>query len=176
MTSTSFAAVSGDDIISTCIVFEEGQIEGVSVRPLKRFCDARGWLVELFRHDELRDSDHPAMGYLSQTLPGVARGPHEHREQTDLFVFVGPGDFKVYLWDTRPGSPTNGRRQTLILGQCRLAVVVVPPGVVHAYKNISEMEGLVLNCPNRLYAGPGRRDPVDEIRYENAPDSPFHLD
>jgi dTDP-4-dehydrorhamnose 3,5-epimerase len=35
---------------------------------------------------------------------------------------------------------------------------------------------VVFNCPNRLYKGPGRKGPVDEIRHENAEDTPFHLD
>ena len=33
--------------------YVDGEIEGVDLRPLKRFLDQRGWLVELFRHDEL---------------------------------------------------------------------------------------------------------------------------
>jgi dTDP-4-dehydrorhamnose 3,5-epimerase len=54
--------------------------------------------------------------------------------------------------------------------------VLIPPGVVHAYKNVSEVPGLVVNFPNRLYAGEGRKGPVDEIRYEDRPGSPFVLD
>jgi len=52
----------------------------------------------------------------------------------------------------------------------------VPPGVVHAYKNVSRVAGLVFNCPNRLYAGRHREEPVDEIRHEDRRDSPFRLD
>jgi len=67
-------------------MFVEGEIQGVQIRRLSRFEDHRGWLAELFRHDELPEQYHPVMAYVSQTLPGVARGPHEHREQTDLFA------------------------------------------------------------------------------------------
>ena len=35
------------------MVFHEGPIEGLVVRPLTRHEDARGWLIELFRCDEL---------------------------------------------------------------------------------------------------------------------------
>ena len=48
------------------------------------------------------------MTYVSQTLPGVTRGPHEHVDQTDGFAFMGPSDFKLVLWDTRLRS-RNGR-------------------------------------------------------------------
>jgi dTDP-4-dehydrorhamnose 3,5-epimerase len=64
----------------------------------------------------------------------------------------------------------------LVAGQSNRVRLTVPPGVVHAYKNISRVPGLVFNCPNRLYAGPGKRGPVDEIRYEDLADSPFVLD
>ena len=157
-------------------MFREGTIAGVVVTPLKRFEDARGWLIELYREDELEPAVYPSMAYLSQTLPGVARGPHEHREQTDLFGFVGPGDFKLYLWDVRRDSPTRDYRLTLVVGESNPQSVIVPPGVVHAYKNISQVPGLVFNCPNRLYAGEGRRGPVDEIRHEDHAGSPFVLD
>ena len=157
-------------------MFREGTIDGVVVQPLKRVEDSRGWLIELYREDELQPADCPCMAYLSQTLPGVARGPHEHRDQSDLFAFVGPGDFKLYLWDTRRDSSTSGRKQTLVVGESNRRAVLIPPGVVHAYKNISDVPGLVFNCPNRLYAGQGRREPVDEVRYEDIAGSPYRLD
>ena len=157
-------------------MFHQGPIDGLAVKPLERLEDARGWLIELYRRDELPAAVQPAMAYVSQTLPGVARGPHEHREQTDCFAFVGPGDFKLYLWDTRSDSPTSGNRQTLLVGESKRQLVLVPPGVVHAYKNVSQVAGLVFSAPNRLYRGEGRKEPVDEIRHEDRPGSPFLLD
>jgi dTDP-4-dehydrorhamnose 3,5-epimerase len=55
-------------------------------------------------------------------------------------------------------------------------LVVVPPGVVHAYSNVGTGPGWVFNCPDRLYKGTGRKEPVDEIRHELDPQSPFKLD
>jgi dTDP-4-dehydrorhamnose 3,5-epimerase len=157
-------------------MFQPGPIEGVIFKPLKRFNDSRGWLVEVYRQDELAESDWPCMGYVSETRPGVARGPHEHVDQSDYFAFLGPGDFKLYLWDARRDSPTYGHRQTVVVGQSSMQAVIIPPGVVHAYLNVSDVPGWVVNCPNRLYAGKGRKEPVDEIRHEDAADSPFALD
>jgi dTDP-4-dehydrorhamnose 3,5-epimerase len=156
--------------------FIEGAIDGVVVRALARHADARGWLMELFRADELPSDLLPAMAYVSETAPGVARGPHEHREQTDCFAFLGPGTFRVYLWDTRADSPSHGRRMVFEAGAENARLVVVPPGVVHAYKNVGEVAGWVFNAPNRLYAGPGKQEPVDEIRHEDAGNSPFLMD
>lgn len=150
-------------------------ISGVSVRRLARHVDGRGWLAEIFRSDELSADLRPEMGYVSVTLPGHARGPHEHRHQTDIFCFPGPGDLDLYLWDGRGGEAAP-RRHVLRVGASNPAVVMIPPGVVHAYRAVGEQPALVLNFANRLYAGPGRREPVDEIRHEDRPGSPYVLE
>lgn len=156
--------------------YTKGAIHDVVVKPLRKFLDERGWLAELFRCDELDADLMPVMAYISMTQPGVARGPHEHVDQTDYFCFIGPSNFKVYLWDHRPGSPTEGIRQTIFAGQDSPQMVIVPPGVVHAYRNVGGTDGIVFNGPNRLYAGEGKKCPVDEIRHEEETSSPFSLD
>lgn len=150
-------------------------IADVLCRPLRRHGDARGWLIELYRDDELDAGLHPVMAYVSQTLPGVARGPHEHVDQTDYFAFIGPGDFELFLWDARRASPTFGVHTRTVCGESNPCAVTIPPGVVHAYRNVGDVPGWVFNGPNRLYAGPGKREKVDEIRHENDPGSPFRL-
>lgn len=150
--------------------------DGVVIRKLIRHADDRGWLVEVFRQDELNQADHPTMSYVSMTTPGTTRGPHEHVDQTDYFCFMGFSDFRLYLWDNRPDSSTYGQHCRIDIDTSQWVVVMVPPGVVHAYRNTGKGEGLVLNAPNRLYAGEGREQPVDEIRHENQPNSPFQVD
>ncbi|MBI1911996.1 MAG: dTDP-4-dehydrorhamnose 3,5-epimerase family protein [Deltaproteobacteria bacterium] len=157
-------------------MFKDGEILGVEVKKLNRFSDDRGWLMELFRHDELKEEYIPAMTYISQTKPGVARGPHEHIDQADYFCFAGPSTFKVYLWDNRPESKTYMHKMVFTAGHESPMVVIVPKKVVHAYKNIGDMDGLVINCPNRLFKGEGKKDPVDEVRYEHDVNSPYKLD
>jgi dTDP-4-dehydrorhamnose 3,5-epimerase len=132
--------------------------------------------VELFRQDELAEESWPVMTYISQTLPGVARGPHEHVDQTDGFAFLGPSDFKLFMWDIRADSPTWGRRTVLMVGASNPAAVWIPPGVVHACRNVRDVPGLVFNAPNRLYAGWAKREPVDEIRHEDDDPERFPMD
>jgi dTDP-4-dehydrorhamnose 3,5-epimerase len=156
--------------------FTKGVIQDVKVTNYTKFVDERGWLAELFRKDELDSEFHPAMSYISLTLPGVLRGPHEHVDQADLFCWVGPGDFKVTLWDNRPKSPTYLNRMELCFGVNRPGSLIVPKGVVHCYRCISAEPGLVVNCPNRLFAGQGKRDPIDEVRHEDDSNNPFVLD
>jgi dTDP-4-dehydrorhamnose 3,5-epimerase len=157
-------------------MFVNGKIEGVVVKNLVKYVDDRGWLTELFRKDEVDDRFMPVMEYISMTLADVARGPHEHVEQADFFAFIGPSNFKVYLWDNREQSPTYHTRQVFYAGEDAPRSVIIPPGVVHAYKNVGGKPGMVINYPNRLFAGWGRKEAVDEIRHENNANSPFILD
>lgn len=147
-------------------------MKGVVVRSLKRFTDERGWLTELFRSDEIDAEIVPKMSYLSVTKPGVARGPHEHVDQTDIFAFLH-GSYRLLLWENRPNEPEA--REEHFVGADNPTVVIVPPGVVHAYQNVGESEAYVLNFPNQLYAGEGKKFPVDEIRHEEDGDSRFKI-
>jgi len=162
--------------MSNRVEFKKGQIHDVVIKPLSKFLDERGWLSEMFRSDDLPEWFRPEMAYISMTVPGVARGPHEHVEQSDYFCFIGPANFKVYLWDARLDSPTYGIKQFLFCGVDSPLSLIVPPGVVHAYKNVSSESGIVFNAPDRLYAGNSKKQQVDEIRHEEEVDSPFTLD
>jgi len=156
--------------------FKRGEIEAVVVKNLKKFEDERGWLTELFRQDEMSEEIYPAMAYISSTLPDVTRGPHEHLEQVDHFCFIGPSNFKLVLWDNRERSRTCMNKMVLHVGENDPKTVIIPPGVVHAYKNVGENPGMVLNFPNKLYAGRGKKEEVDEVRYENDPHTIFKVD
>jgi dTDP-4-dehydrorhamnose 3,5-epimerase len=153
--------------------FQGGNIRGVIVKPLSKFNDSRGWLTELFRNDEWPDEFRPVMAYISSTIPGVTRGPHEHFDQADLFCFLGPSNFKLRMWDNRADSETFGNVITLVVGQDNPSAVLIPKGVVHAYQNVGGVDGIVINCPNRLYMGEDKREPVDEIRHEDDRDTSF---
>jgi dTDP-4-dehydrorhamnose 3,5-epimerase len=157
-------------------MFHDSHIEGVIWRPLKKYLDPRGWLCELYREDEIAAEFHPVMAYISMTEPGIARGPHEHVDQADYFAFIGPSHFKLHLWDNRQGSATHRAREIRVVGQDNPMAVIIPPGVVHAYQNVGGTQGIVFNCPNRLYKGQGRKEPVDEIRHEEDKGTSFRLE
>lgn len=158
-------------------IFTKGKIQDVVVYPIKKFVDERGWLAELFRHDEIEQDFYPAMAYISVTEPLVQRGPHEHVDQADLFCFIGPGNFKLRLWDNRADSPTYRFIMTMFVGADNAQAVIIPKGVVHAYKNISTTEkGMVINCPNRLFMGENKKEEIDEIRHEDDPNTIYRID
>ena len=146
-------------------------IEGVFVKNLKKYEDERGWLSEFFRNDEI--SIRPAMAYISSTKSGITRGPHEHVHQTDIFVFIGPGTVELSLWDRRKNSTTNGEHTKIEVGEKNPSMIIVPPGVVHAYKCVSDKDAWCINLPDKLYKGEGKKEEADEIRWENKKNSPY---
>jgi dTDP-4-dehydrorhamnose 3,5-epimerase len=148
-------------------------MEGVIIKKLNKFEDQRGWLAEIWRSDE--GNFRPEMGYVSVTKPGVVRGPHEHKFQADGFVFLGPGKFELFLWDNREKSETFKEEIKIEVGEDNPCLVIVPPGVVHGYKCISENDAYCINLPDKLYAGIGKKNEVDEIRHEKDPGSPFKI-
>lgn len=167
------------------------EIEGVHIRKCSLHSDDRGHLRELWRHDNLHEAHQPVMCYASWTHPGVTRGPHEHKYQADLFSFIGPGDFELHLWERRWPNPqamlqkveagaelpkVDIFHEKYLVGLSNPVTVIVPPGVVHAYKCVSDIAGLVLNSPNVLYGGMGKMYEVDEIRHEDDTESLFKVD
>jgi len=169
-------------------------IDQVIVRPLIRHIDTRGYLTELWREDEA-GLPRPAMMYLSWTMAGVARGLHLHAgrhykpstedprlidqvapdAQSDYFLFNGPGNFRVVIFDARTQSPTFKHLMDFVVGEDNPALVIVPPGTWHGYMAL-ERCGMVINCPDQLYAGPGRKLPVDEERIHPRTQNLFHFD
>ena len=144
------------------------------IKKIEKFPDKRGWLAEFWRNDQ--DTCEPVMAYVSLTKPGVVRGPHEHKKQSDFFIFMGPGDFMLHLWDRRKNSATRGEYFNVKAGQNNPVSIVVPPGLVHGYKCVSKTDALCINLADKLYKGKGKKGEVDEIRWEEKEDSPYKID
>ncbi len=139
-------------------------IDGVIVKKLKVIPDERGMLMEMMRDD---DPFFQRFGqvYLSVVYPGVVKGWHYHRKQTDHFVFV-KGMAKVALYDGRDGSPTKGEVNEFFMGEQNPILLVIPPGVLHGMKGIGVEPAYLVNTPTEHYV----YEQPDEFRV--APDDP----
>ncbi len=124
-------------------------IEGVIVKKLKVIPDERGYLMEMLRSD---DPFFRKFGqvYLTVAYPGVVKGWHYHKIQTDHFVAVS-GMVKVVLYDQREGSKTRGEVNEFFMGEQNPILLVIPPLVVHGMKGIGTGPGMVVNCPSEVY-------------------------
>lgn len=157
-------------------MFKDGKISDLVYLNLQKFSDKRGWLTELQRNDNCQKKIIPMMSYISLTEVGVARGPHAHKVQIDTMVFIGISKFKIYLWDMRKNSKTFKVKQILFAEKNKIFKIIIPNGVVHAYKNIGKTDGFVINLPNKLYRGKDKKNKPDEIRYEEQKNSIFKID
>jgi dTDP-4-dehydrorhamnose 3,5-epimerase len=138
-------------------------IDGVCTKNLKVISDERGWLMEMLRCD---DEIFTKFGqiYLSVVYPGVVKGWHYHKIQTDNFTVV-KGMAKVVLYDGRENSPTYGETNEFFMGERNPMLLVVPPYVLHGVKGIGTEPAYLINCPTESYD----YDNPDEYRV--APDS-----
>ena len=156
---------------------EIADLPGVNIGRLPIHNDGRGSLHEIWRQDEIPEGFNPMMACASWTHPGVQRGPHEHVEQDDYFIFPGPSDFQVALWDARTGSASicADRGWLLLCGESCPIQLHVPRGVVHGYRNVGKVPGLVITVASVLFQGERRTGPVDEIRHEENPKTPYQF-
>jgi len=110
-------------------------IDGVKIKNLRIIADERGYLMEMLRSD---DEIFRAFGqvYLSVVYPGVVKGWHYHKKQTDYFVVV-KGMTKVVLYDDRKDSATFGQIKEIFMGQLNPVLLAIPPLVWHGIKGIA---------------------------------------
>lgn len=124
-------------------------IAGCSVRHLIVHTDDRGRLFEILRRD---DPEFQCFGqvYVTTAKPGVVKGWHLHRLQTDHFCLI-EGCARFALYDDRADSPTKGQIDEILCDGAQPQLIVIPPLVYHGFKNVGECEVVCLNCPTEPY-------------------------
>ncbi len=124
-------------------------IEGVKTKQLKVIPDERGFLMEMLRSDDALFLKFGQV-YVSVAYPGVVKGWHYHKVQTDYFTIV-KGMMKVVLYDQRKDSPTFGELNEFFMGEQNPMLLVIPPLVVHGMKAVGTQAGYLVNCPTEPY-------------------------
>lgn len=124
-------------------------IDGVVIKKLRVIPDERGFLMEILRSD---DEFFEAFGqvYLTVAYPGVVKGWHYHREQTDNMTVVN-GMAKIVLYDMRDDSPTKGEVAEFFVGERNPILIKIPPGVAHGMKGLPPHGAYMINVPTRMY-------------------------
>lgn len=120
-------------------------IQGVKVKTLKVHPDIPdteevnyqpGFLMEVARSDEglLKKFGQSTFTVANK---GAVKAFHWHELQDDLW-FVATGKAAVVLYDLRKDSPTFGQTEVIYAGQGDYKLVVIPVGVAHGYKVLSD--------------------------------------
>lgn len=143
-------------------------IDGVKTRALRRVPDERGFLTEMLRND-WEEFERFGQAYITAAYPGVVKGWHYHKKQTDHFVGV-IGMSKVVLFDSRDNSPTKGLINEFFIGEQNPMLVKIPPLVIHGYKPVGDRMSAIVNFPTELF---NYQEP-DEFRIPyDSPDIPY---
>lgn len=120
-------------------------IAGVIVKNLKVHQDIpdtdqtdvkSGFLMEILRSDEEIFKKF-GQSTVSFAHPGTIKGFHVHEIQDDLW-FMATGRSLIVLHDLRPSSPTYKQTETIYAGKDDYKLVVIPVGVAHGYKVLSD--------------------------------------
>jgi dTDP-4-dehydrorhamnose 3,5-epimerase len=124
-------------------------IDGVVVKRLKVLCDERGRLMEILRSD---DDICTGFGqvYMTTAYPGVVKGWHYHKRQSDNMAVV-QGMMKIVLYDSREGSKSAGEVNEFFVGPHNPILLHIPPLVFHGFKCVSIEEAIVINTPTESY-------------------------
>jgi len=138
-------------------------IQGVQVIPLAAHMDDRGYLIEIAR----RADDPEPHGVVHQfgqvylvgnMTRNTIRAFHKHNELWDWF-FISHGSAKFVLVDDRDDSPTKDAKMTIVTGERKPALVVVPPGVYHGWMSLED-DTQMISTASHAY----NRENPDEVR------------
>ena len=132
-------------------------LEGVIIKPLKKFADERGFFTEIFRKDwkEIFGKDDIIQANLSISYPNIIRAWHKHeRGQVDNFVVI-KGALKICAYD----DVTRDLSEIISTGEVP-QIVSVPGRYWHGFKVIGNESAILVYFVNRLYD----YDSPDELR------------
>jgi dTDP-4-dehydrorhamnose 3,5-epimerase len=133
-------------------------IQGVKTKKLRVIPDERGRLMEILRCDDELFSRFGQV-YMTTAYPGVVKGWHYHKLQTDNITVI-KGMMKLVLYDAREDSPTYGELNEFFIGEHNPLLVQIPKLVFHGFKCISQDTAIALNIPTEKY----NYDQPDEYR------------
>jgi len=138
-------------------------IQDVQVIDLVAHMDDRGYLIEIVRCTG-GDEPHAVVHKFGQVylvgdmVRGTIRAFHKHNELWDWF-FISHGSAKFVLKDDRESSSTYGETMTVIVGERRPRLVVVPPGVYHGWMSLEDDTQMVSTASHTY-----NQEQPDEVR------------
>ncbi len=125
-------------------------IQGVSIKPIKKHCDDRGFICEVFRNDENHMPAPCLQTTFTTTFPGVVKAFHWHKKQWDYW-FVLNGMARIVLRDMRDDSPTRGVTQVIYAGVNNPVAVAIPPYVAHGYQVLGNEPVMLFYHTSEIY-------------------------
>ncbi|WP_370293013.1 dTDP-4-dehydrorhamnose 3,5-epimerase [Thalassolituus sp.] len=136
-------------------------LEGVVIIEPKVFGDERGFFLETFQADRYKEQAGIELPFVqdnhSRSSHGVLRGMHSQKSKPQgKLVRVVRGEVFDVAVDIRPGSPTFGQWEGVILSEQNKRQFWVPPGFAHGFLVLSDVADFEYKCTDYY-------DPTDEV-------------
>ncbi len=137
----------------------DSAIAGLKIIRPRVFGDQRGFFLETFQADRYAalGIDKPfVQDNHSRSSRGVLRGMHFQKTKPQgKLVRVVRGEVFDVAVDIRPGSPTFGQWEGVILSEDNKHQLWIPPGLAHGFLVLSEIADFEYKCTDYY-------DPTDE--------------
>jgi len=131
-------------------------IEGVRIINLRRFNDEGGSFTELARIENGVFAEVPgfkiAQINFSDMEPQSIKAFHIHRQQTDIWFVPPDSKILLILADLREDSPTSANLMRFVIGDGNSQLIVIPPGVSHGCKNLSQNKAHLIYCMDKQFS------------------------
>ncbi|RNL40427.1 MULTISPECIES: dTDP-4-dehydrorhamnose 3,5-epimerase [Paraeggerthella] len=141
---------TGNIVESGNFTFADTSIEGVKIVDVKSYGDARGYFMETYKRPDFVAGGIDVefvQDNQSSSTKGVLRGLHFQIEhpQSKLVRVVSGEVFDVAV-DLRPGSPTWGKWEGVVLSAENRRQFFIPRGFAHGFLVLSETAEFCYKC------------------------------
>ncbi|MCW4000723.1 MAG: dTDP-4-dehydrorhamnose 3,5-epimerase family protein [Candidatus Bathyarchaeota archaeon] len=123
-------------------------LDGIRIKPIKRFPDERGFFCEIMRSDwrDLFGEDNIAQANFSYTYPDVIRAWHRHlRGQVDYFLVLR-GTIKICAFDE-----VTSEVNEVVSSGTDLQLVRMPGHYWHGFKAVGNEPAMLVYFTTNLY-------------------------
>lgn len=139
-----------ESIVSGNFTFRWMKLAGVIVVETKVYGDARGFFMETYKREDFVKGGITAdfvQDNQSHSVKGVIRGLHFQKRfpQAKLIRVLSGRIFDVAV-DLRPGSPTYGQWDGVVLSAENRRQVFIPRGFAHGFRVLSETADIAYKC------------------------------
>jgi dTDP-4-dehydrorhamnose 3,5-epimerase len=142
-------------VLKQSAVDDEGElrkplIDGLQFRPTRPVPHEDGHVTEVARADWDMVGGPIVQVHTTTTFPGRIRAWGLHQVSSDR-LFVVDGLVKIAIYDGRKNSSTFGTVNEFTVSAKNPALLFIPSGLYHGWKNIGTTEAIIINMPTLLY-------------------------